>query len=137
MQGDSNMSKKIPIPTGGPSDIVKSIELISGSIERYKTVQEQEKTKREAIRAYRDVELGKLQAQKENFQKYIEAVFKERSNNFDEFFKRLDTAIETGDMQLANLVMTGIVNQIQSSPLQGIKEIMMQANDSDCKHIDF
>lgn len=131
------MSKKPQIPSGSPADILKSIEMVTGAIERCKTVIEQEQTKREAIRAHRDIELNKLQAQKENFQKYIEVVFQERSKNFDEFFTRLDTAIETGDMQLANLVMTGIINQIKSSPLQGVKEIMMQANDSDCKHIEF
>ena len=131
------MSKKPQIPSGSPADILKSIDMVTGAIERCKTVIEQEQTKREAIRAYRDIELNKLQAQKENFQKYIEVVFQERSKNFDEFFTRLDTAIETGDMQLANLVMTGIINQIKSSPLQGVKEIMMQANDSDCKHIEF
>lgn len=131
------MSKKPQIPSGSPADILKSIDMVTGAIERCKTVIEQEQTKREAIRAHRDIELNKLQAQKENFQKYIEVVFQERSKNFDEFFTRLDTAIETGDMQLANLVMTGIINQIKSSPLQGVKEIMMQANDSDCKHIEF
>lgn len=125
------------MPSGSPADILKSIEMVTGAIERCKTVTEQEQTKREAIRAHRDIELNKLQVQKENFQKYIEVVFQERSKNFDEFFTRLDTAIETGDMQLANLVMTGIINQIKSSPLQGVKEIMMQANDSDCKHIEF
>lgn len=131
------MSKKPQIPSGSPADILKSIEMVTGAIERCKTVIEQEQTKREAIRAHRDIELNKLQAQKENFQKYIEVVFQERSKNFEEFFTRLDAAIETGDMQLANLVMTGIINQIKSSPLQGVKEIMMQANDSDCKHIEF
>lgn len=136
LQGDE-MSKNAPMPAGTPADILKSIEMITGAIERCKSIQEQEKTKRESIRAHRDVELFKLQKQTENFHKYIEAIFKERSNNFDEFFRRLDTAIEIGDMQLANLVMAGITEQIKASPLQGVKELMLQANDPDVKHIEF
>lgn len=117
--------------------IAKSLEKMTEAIERCYLVKQQEETKREAIRAYRDVELKKLKNQKKNFEQYINHVFQERRINFDKFFQQLDIAIETDNMELANIVMAGIIQQIQNSPLQGVQELLMQANDSNCKHIEF
>lgn len=117
--------------------IAKSLEKMTEAIGRCYLVKQQEETKREAIRAYRDVELKKLKNQKKNFEQYINHVFQERRINFDKFFQQLDIAIETDNMELANIVMAGIIQQIQNSPLQGVQELLMQANDSNCKHIEF
>lgn len=117
--------------------IAKSLEKMTEAIERCYSVKQQEETKREAIRAYRDVELKKLKNQKQNFEQYINYVFQERRINFDKFFQQLDIAIETDNMELANIVMAGIIQQIQNSPLQGVQELLIQVNDSNCKHIEF
>lgn len=117
--------------------IAKSLEKMTEAIERCYLVKQQEETKREAIRAYRDVELKKLKNQKKNFEQYINYVFQERRINFDKFFQQLDIAIETDNMELANIVMAGIIQQIQNSPLQGVQELLIQVNDSNCKHIEF
>lgn len=117
--------------------IAKSLEKMTEAIERCYLVKQQEETKREAIRAYRDVELKKLKNQKQNFEQYINYVFQERRINFDKFFQQLDIAIETDNMELANIVMAGIIQQIQNSPLQGVQELLIQVNDSNCKHIEF
>lgn len=117
--------------------IAKSLEKMTEAIERCYLVKQQEETKREAIRAYRDVELKKLKNQKQNFEQYINYVFQERRINFDKFFQQLDIAIETNNMELANIVMAGIIQQIQNSPLQGVQELLIQVNDSNCKHIEF
>lgn len=81
--------------------------------------------------------MQRLKSQKKNFEKYLHHIFKERQNNFDELFQRFDIAIETGNMELANLTMAGIIQQIQNSPLQGVQELLLQSNDESCKHIEF
>lgn len=115
----------------------KSIEKMTEAIERCYTIKQQEETKREAIRTYRDTELEKLKNQKENFETYLQYVFQERKTNFDKFFQQLDIAIDTGNIELANIVMAGIIQQIQNSPLQGVQELLIQSHDSNCKHIEF
>ncbi len=101
-----------------------------------KTVKEQEATKREFIRANRDVALARIKSQREILELYLTKTFKERKAVIENSFRVLDEGIASGNDKAIDAAMTMIVNTVQTSPLQGVKEIMRQIDDPDVKCIE-
>ncbi len=101
-----------------------------------KTVKEQEATKREFIRANRDVALARIKSQREILELYLTKTFKERKAVIENSFRILDEGIASGNDKAIDAAMTMIVNTVQTSPLQGVKEIMRQIDDPDVKCIE-
>lgn len=126
---------KNPIP-GQVMPAAEGFKLLIDSWLEYKKVKETESTKREAIRAQRDMAIEKINAQKEVFQTIINRTFDERSKNFDHFFATLDKGIEEKNDQVINGAMQMIVNQMQTSPLAGMNEFMAMINNPDVESIE-
>ncbi len=108
-------------------------------IEAYKsvkTIHETEATKREAIRANRDIALASLQNQREILELYLTKIFEERKTVIAGFFRELDAGIASGNDKAITVAMQGIVATVQTSPLQGVSEIMRQIDDPDVKSIE-
>lgn len=101
-----------------------------------KTVREQETTKREFIRANRDVALARIKSQRQILEQYLTEIFKERKATIEHSFRILDEGIASGNDKAIDAAMTMIVNTVQTSPLQGVKEIMRQIDDPDVKCIE-
>lgn len=131
------MKNPIPGPAGGPMmPAAEGFKLLVDSWLEYKKVKENETTKREAIRAHRDVAIERINAQKEVFQNVINHTFAERAKNFDHFFATLDKGIEEKNDQIINGAMQMIVNQMQTSPLAGMNEFMAMINNPDVDAIE-
>lgn len=102
-------------------------ELI-GAYREYNRIKEEECTKRECIRAQRDVALCRIKAQKKILQQYLQETFKERARTFNKMFDMLDQGLASGDDKAIGLAMTVIVKQIETNPLSGIRELMAANN---------
>ncbi len=101
-----------------------------------KTVREQEATKREFIRANRDVALARIKSQRDILELYLTKTFEERKTVIAGFFRELDAGIASGNDKVIAVAMQGIVSTVQTSPLQGVSEIMRQIDDPDVKSIE-
>lgn len=76
-----------------------------------------ENTKQEKIKAYATTEVAKIKAAEAVLKDYFEKSFSERRENFDALFARLDTALEQGNNDAVNLVLSSIVETAKSSPI--------------------
>lgn len=100
-----------------------ALETIITSYVEYKQVVSQEKTKREQIRAWRDVELERIRAQEELLLTYLECTFDERRANFAKFFDVLDHAVETEDVGVITTTLESITTLAQASPFKDIATV--------------
>lgn len=87
------------------------------------TVHQVESTKRAKIAAYEAAEVARIKAAEAVLLNYFDQVFKERQSNFEELFKRLDSALEAQDGETVNLMVRGIVDIAQSSPLADLGDL--------------
>lgn len=109
-----------------------SFSNIVTAYKEYKVTHEIEETKRENIRAYRDITVEKYRKQRDFLEKYLTETFKERSTVIKGFFDALDSGLESGNDNVIKMAMSGIVSVIQKSPLQDINDFMKKLeSDSD------
>lgn len=87
------------------------------------TVHQVESTKRAKIAAYEAAEVARIKAAEAVLLNYFDQVFKERQSNFEELFKRLDSALEAQDGETVNLMVRGIVDIAKSSPLADLGDL--------------
>lgn len=130
------------IPTKTPPTI--SVEAASNAFSRliethheYKKIAAQEKSKREAVKAWKDVRLTELKNQKEILRSYLEETFKERRYMIDGLFEALDKGIEANNLDVINGVIGGIINVAKESPLQQVDKLMLSLQNDDVKVIEF
>lgn len=102
----------------------------------YKKVHEVEKTKRESIKAQRDVAITKIKAQKDILEQYLIQSFSERKFVIEETFKRLDSALESDNLDLASQAMQSIVSIVKESPLKQVNELVAMTNDPNIDEIE-
>jgi hypothetical protein len=82
-----------------------------------------EKTKRAKLGAYEETEVAKIKAAEAILREYFQQVFAERRVNFEELFKRLDSALDQGDGETITLVVRGIVDIARTSPLADLGDL--------------
>lgn len=76
-----------------------------------------ENTKQEKIKAYAMTEIAKIKSAESVLKDYFEKSFSERRENFDALFARLDQALEQGNNDAVNSVLSSIVETAKSSPI--------------------
>lgn len=130
------------IPTKTPPTI--PVEAASNAFSRliethheYKKIAAQEKSKREAVKAWKDVRLTELKNQKEILRSYLEETFKERRYMIDGLFEALDKGIEANNLDVINGAIGGIINVAKESPLQQVDKLMLSLQNDDVKVIEF
>lgn len=101
---------------------IEALTVIAGHVSDWQKVKEQEKTKRQAISAQRDVLAQQIQAERDVFLEALRLNYKERAEVYNRSFNALDRAIELGNVEAAQLAMTGILEQIKTNPLPSFGE---------------
>lgn len=96
----------------------------------YLNIAEQEKTKREMIANWKEVSLEKIAAQKQFLMQYLDKTFEERKENFSHFFNALDKGIESGNIEIVNAALNGIVDLAKTSPLKAEVSQVLAAIDN-------
>lgn len=89
----------------------------------YKSVQEQEKTKRMAIKADLEKYKATIQAQREVLELYLKNEYRQRDEMTKEFLKRLDRALDEGKDSVAIQALDSLEKLVTSSPLSGLAQI--------------
>ncbi|EGR2205844.1 TPA: hypothetical protein ACMDVK_004476 [Vibrio parahaemolyticus] len=94
-----------------------AIDNIANHVTTWQTIKQQEETKRHEISAKRDVLIENIRAERDAFMEVIQQNYKERAIVYKELFERLDQSISSGNIEIAQLAMSGIVEQIKNNPL--------------------
>lgn len=90
----------------------------------YQKVCEQERTKREGIQAWREVNLKQINKDTEILRFCLEHTFKERRDIVDGLLKTLDKGIESDSLELINQSLNGIMAIVQIQPFSEIKKLI-------------
>lgn len=111
------------LPTGTPSEVMSTIKAIGeAAIDAIKFCEIQE-TKREGIRAQRDVIIRRIDKTADLVKTYLDKTFDERRYQFDKYFQLVDKAIENGDQNLLAMTLQNINALSASSPFKELKAI--------------
>ena len=116
-----------------------ALQAFNGLLNAYKDnhkVTEEESTKRENIRAYRDIEIERIQGQKEILKDYFKHSFAERKENFDRLFDSLDKGLEANNPDLIINSIGAITAIANESPLNSMQNIVNQLKSGDVKTIE-
>jgi hypothetical protein len=99
-------------------------------------VTEQEKTKRENIRAYREVNVKAIEENSAILKLYLKNTFAERAFVIQEMFDRLDKGIESGNTEIISLTIAAIVDVAKQSPLAAARELIANYRDPNVTMIE-
>lgn len=84
----------------------------------YMKATEAERTRREEIRARRDVAVAAIQSQRELIEKYFEQRFAERKTALSGFLDLLSHAVDARNETELNVALNGILGIVRDSPLK-------------------
>ena len=142
MKNNLIISTASNITKSGAKKLTPALDATSGfnnlvtAWKEYKTIQENEATRREQIWADRDVKLAAIREQANTIRQLIEGTFDERSKNFDQYFDLLEKGFSSNNDQMINSALALIVNQTQVSPMAQAAQLMQSINDPDVKSIE-
>jgi hypothetical protein len=133
--------KKVPVEVlaqgaaafTSPADCLKQI--VSAYTE-YKTIAQQEQTKRRGIDAWEKTTIAKIDAQREFLMAYLDRSFDERAENFRAYFAVVDQAITSGNNDQLALALNSITEMAKSSPFKDLGNLAsFQAALDDPNHV--
>jgi hypothetical protein len=99
-------------------------------------VAEQEQTKRENIRAYRDINVKAIEESSATLKFYLENIFSERATVIQGMFDRLDEGLASGNMEVISLTIAAIVDVTKQSPLAAARELIANYHDPNVTMIE-
>lgn len=126
---------KLPVPNAADSAAMAFNNLVEAWRE-CRIVSEQEKTKRENIRSFRDVNIKAIEDNSKILKMYLKNTFLERESVIQGMFDRLDKGIEVGDNEIVSMTIEAIVNVTKQSPLAGAKELLANYRDPNVTMIE-
>jgi len=128
---------KTSIPMPIPTDIANhAFNNLVSAWKECAIISEQEQTKRENIRAYRDINVKAIEENSAILKLYLEKTFAERAYTIQEMFDRLDKGIELGNADIIASTIGAIVDITKQSPLEAAKQLIANYHDPNVTMIE-
>jgi hypothetical protein len=102
----------------------------------YQNTHEIEETRRESIRANRNIQLAAIREQADALRKVLEGTFAERSKNFSNFFDMLNEGFSSDDDKKINVALSLITEQIKQNPMKQAVQLMQDINNPSVREIE-
>lgn len=128
--------KNIALPIPNHASATQAFDNLVSAWKECTIVAEQEKTKRENIRAFRDVNVKAIEENSALLKRYLEHSFAERAFVIQEMFNRLDKNLEQGNMQAASDAISAIVSITKESALAGARALIEDFHNPNIKSIE-
>lgn len=106
-----------------PAEALSALTMLVQVARESVQIHQEESTKREKIRAYRETEVERIKASEAVLRDYFDRVFQERSETHRRLFETLDQAVASGDVAAIQAVVGGIVEIARTSPLANIGDL--------------
>ena len=106
-----------------PAEVCSTLKAFSEAATDAVKFCEVQKTKREEIKAERDVRIARLRVQRDIVMEYLKQSYDERRNLFEEQFKVVDHALMTGNTEVLALSLQSINDLAKSSPFKALADI--------------
>lgn len=133
----ATIATKTPKPASIPIDAPKvAFDTLVNAWKECSIVSEQEQTKRENIRAYRDINVKAIEENSAILKLYLEKTFTERATTIQGMFERLDEGLKSGNTEVIALTIGAIIDITKQSPLAGARELLANYHDPNVKSIE-
>lgn len=106
-----------------PQEVSKALESLMAVAQDTIKYSEEQETRREEIRAMRDLAISRVNAMREAVQTYLNKSFDERSVLFAKQFECVDTALKTGDNDMLACSLNSINSLAASSPFKNLADL--------------
>lgn len=123
----------LPVP---PTAAFDAFDNCVNAWKEFKNTAEIEKTKRENIQAYRDINIKAIEENSAILKEYLRYSFQERAGTIQATFERLDKALADGNTEAVGLMMNSIVDIVKESPLAQAQQVIADMNNSDVRMIE-
>ncbi|EAW33391.1 hypothetical protein [Lyngbya sp. PCC 8106] len=105
------------------TDPLESVREIVTACTDYLKIAEEERTKRQEIKAWEKTTIAQINAQRDVLIEYLERSFDERAKNFRQLFNVVDKAIDNGDNEQLALALHSITELAKSSPFKDLANL--------------
>ena len=123
-------TKKVAKSISGAS-LLDGLKSVHKAHSAYKTLLQQERTKRLAIIAERDVSIERIQAQRDIIKQALADTFELRKTGLNAQIKAMDRALDSGNVHALHVVLDAMVKTIQNSPFKDISDMKQQLENKD------
>lgn len=106
-----------------PADITKAIDIYVNSAAEVAKFVEEQKTKREAIRAHSSMVIARINAVSDIIKAYLDKTFDERKVIFEKEFECVDRAFETGNIEMLSMSLGSINHLASTSPFKALSDL--------------
>lgn len=106
-----------------PTAVMHAINTLGNVAQETIKYAEEQETKREEIRAMRDVSIARINALKESVQLYLEKSFDERKDLFNKQFECVNKALESGNVEMLAVSLSAINELAASSPFKSLADV--------------
>ena len=106
-----------------PTAVMHAINTLGNVAQETIKYAEEQETKREEIRAMRDVSIARIHALKESVQLYLEKSFDERKDLFNKQFECVNKALESGNVEMLAASLSAINELAASSPFKSLADV--------------
>ncbi len=118
------------------SPVIGAFNHLVDAAKEYKMTAEVEKTKRENIKAWRDVNIKAIEESAAILKQYLESSFKERSAVIQATFRSLDNALANNNTEAVGLMMSSIVAIVKDSPLAQARQVIADMGNTNIRMIE-
>jgi hypothetical protein len=117
-------AKKVPVEVlGAGADASECLRAVVEAYTEYKTVAEEERTKRRGIEAWEKATIAQIKAQRDFLIDYLNRSFDERSENFAALFGIVDQAMADGNNAQLGAALHSITELAKSSPFKDLADL--------------
>ena len=114
-----------------PAMLLDALSQIKQVHAEYQKLHEEEKTKRQTIRADRDIAIEQIRAERDVIKQALAESFELRKAGLQAQIQAMDKAIDSGDSEALHAVLDVMVTTIQSSPFKDMADMRDQLADKD------
>ena len=117
-------AKKVSVEIlGAGADASQCLRAVVEAYTEYKTVAEEERTKRRGIEAWEKATIAQIKAQRDFLIDYLNRSFDERSENFAALFGIVDQAMADGNNAQLGAALHSITELAKSSPFKDLADL--------------
>jgi len=117
-------AKKVPVEIlGAGADASQCLRAVVEAYTEYKTVAEEERTKRRGIEAWEKATIAQIKVQRDFLIDYLNRSFDERSRNFAALFGIVDQAMAEGSNAQLGSALHSITELAKSSPFKDLADL--------------
>lgn len=111
------------------ANLIEGLKRIHEAHSDYMKLCQEEKTKRVAIAAQKDVAIERIRAQRDVMKQALSEAFELRKTGLQAQIRAMDKAIDNNDAQALHIIMDSMVKTIQSSPFKSIEDMKEKLSD--------